>query len=68
MNGLENLKKGDKVTIIHQHRFGDICIQGGFEVNHITATLVVGKPTPLRYRRPYPRHPCQDCHGQGGGR
>ena len=54
MNGLENLKKGDKVTIIHQHRFGDICIQGGFEVNHITATLVVGKPTPCGIGDPIP--------------
>lgn len=54
MNGLEGLKKGDRVTIIHHHRFGDVFITGSFEVDHVTPTLVVGKDTPCGTGDPIP--------------
>lgn len=42
MNGLEDLKKGEKAVCITRHPFGGTFIGGAVVVDHLTATLVVG--------------------------
>jgi len=42
MNGLEGLKKGDDVVLIH--RGWGSTVNGGFRVGHVTPTLIVSEP------------------------